>query len=52
MKTRFQTPERAIRLLFWAFTLICLIAAVLMPDRAEMPCAHLYAVRPDGQELL
>ena len=36
MKTRFQTPERASRLLFWAFTLICVIAAVLMPDRAEM----------------
>ena len=36
MKTRFQTPEKAIRLTFWAFTLLCLIAAVVMPDRAEM----------------
>ena len=36
MKARFQAPERAIRLLFWAFSLICLLAAVLMPDRAEM----------------
>ncbi len=36
MKARFQAPERAIRLLFWAISLICLLAAVLMPDRAEM----------------
>ena len=36
MKTRFQTPEKAIRLTLWGFTLLCLLAAVVMPDRAEM----------------
>ncbi len=35
-KTRFQTPERAIRLIFWVFTAACLLAAFLMPDRTEM----------------
>ena len=36
MKTRFQTPEKAIRLTFWLFTALCLLAAAAMPDRREM----------------
>ena len=36
MKTRFQTPEKAIRLTFWLFTTLCLLAAAAMPDRREM----------------
>lgn len=36
LKERFSVPERAIRLLFWLFTLCCLIAAACASDRAEM----------------
>ncbi len=35
-KERFAAPEQAIRLLFWLFAAACVIAAVLMPDRANL----------------
>ena len=31
MKERFKLPEQAIRLWFWLFAALCLIAAVIMP---------------------
>ena len=36
MKLKTKTTEQGIRLLFWAFTAACLLAALLMQDRAEM----------------
>ena len=36
MKRRLAQPEQAIRILFFGFSLICLITAFLMPDRSEM----------------
>ena len=36
MKEKFKLPEQAIRLWFWLFAALCLIAAVLMPDRGQM----------------
>ena len=36
MKEKFKLPEQAIRLWFWLFAALCLIAAVLMPDHGQM----------------
>ena len=36
MKEKFKLPERAIRLWFWLFAALCLIAAIAMPDRGQM----------------
>ena len=36
MKEKFKLPEQAIRLWFWLFAALCLIAAVLTPDRGQM----------------
>lgn len=36
LKERFAAPEAAIRLLFWLFSALCLIAAAVMPDRGTM----------------
>ena len=36
MKEKFKLPEQAIRLWFWLFAALCLIAAVIMPDRGQM----------------
>ena len=35
-RTRFSTPEAAIRLWFWLFAAAALIAAICMPDRRQM----------------
>ena len=60
MKEKFKTPQTAIRWLFAGFTLLCLLAAVISAalyhesasDIFRGPWPHLYAVRPDRQELL
>ena len=36
MKEKFKLPEQAIRLWFWLFAVLCLIAAIAMPDRGQM----------------
>ena len=36
MKEKMKTPESALRILFAAFTVLCLIAALVMPDRSDM----------------
>ena len=36
MKEKFKLPEQAIRLWFWLFAVLCLIAAIAMPDRWQM----------------
>ena len=52
MKEKFQNPQTVIRWLFAGFTVICLLAAVLVSDRGGMlDGAHLHTVRPDSQKL-
>ena len=36
LKQRLQSPDAMLRALFACFTLACLIAAVIMPDRGDM----------------
>ena len=36
MKEKFKNPQTVIRWLFAGFTVICLLAAVIMPDRSGM----------------
>ena len=36
MKEKFRQPEQAIRLFFWLFAAVCLLAAIAMPDRGQM----------------
>lgn len=36
MKEKLKQPEQALRLFFWLFALACLVAAFIMPDRAQM----------------
>ena len=60
MKEKFKTPQTAIRWLFAGFTLLCLLAAVISAILYRWSASdvfaglgpHLYAVRPDRQELL
>ena len=36
MKLRNQTTENGIRIMFWFFTVVTLLAAIVMPDRSDM----------------